>query len=58
MRRPFKRRDFGHLDIEILIDDPKAYTKPLTYTQPQELLADTELLEYICAENVKEIGVP
>jgi len=36
--------------------DPKAYAKPLTYTQPQRLLADTELLEYICAENAKEIG--
>jgi hypothetical protein len=35
-----------------------SYTRPLMYTQPQELLADTELLEYICAENVKEIGVP
>ncbi len=53
----FKRRDFGHMDIEVLIDDPKAYTKPLMYTQPQALLADTELLEYICAENLKEIGV-
>ena len=52
----FKRRDFGHMDIEVVINDPKAYVRPLTYTQPQLLLADTELLEYVCAENVKEIG--
>lgn len=52
----FRRRDFGHMDIEVVINDPKAYTRPLTYTQPQRLLADTELLEYICAENAKEIG--
>jgi hypothetical protein len=51
----FRRRDFGHMNIEVVIDDPKAYTRPLTYTQPQELLADTELLEYVCAENAKEI---
>lgn len=47
----FKRRDFGHMDIQIMIDDPKSYTKPLTYTQGQELLPDTELIEYICNEN-------
>jgi hypothetical protein len=52
----FKRRDVGHLDVEVLINDPKAYTKPLKYSQPQELLPDTELLEYICAENAKEVG--
>jgi hypothetical protein len=52
----FKRRDFGHMDIEVVINDPKAYARSLTYTQPQRLLADTELLEYVCAENAKEIG--
>ena len=51
----FRRTDFGHMDIEIVIDDPKAYKKPLRYTQPQNLLADTELLEYVC-ENAKEVG--
>lgn len=48
----FRRRDFGHMDIEIEINDPKAYTKPLKYVQPQMLMADTELIEYIC-ENAK-----
>ena len=52
----FKRRDVGHMDIEIVINDPKAYTKPLQYVQPQRLLPDTDLIEYICAENAKEIG--
>jgi hypothetical protein len=47
----FRRRDIGHMDIEITIDDPKAYTKPLTYTQSQRLLPDTDLIEYICNEN-------
>ena len=47
----FRRRDIGHLDIDITIDDPKAYTRPLTYTQRQRLLPDTDLIEYICNEN-------
>lgn len=50
------RRDVGHLDIEIVIDDPKAYTRPLKYVQPQVLQADTDLLEYICNENMKPVG--
>lgn len=51
----FRRRDAGHMDIEIVIDDPKAYTKPLRYVQPQRLLPDTDLIEYVCAENAKEV---
>ena len=52
----FRRRDFGHMDIEITIDDPKAYTKPIRYVQPQLLQPDTELIEYICNENAKPVG--
>lgn len=54
----FRRRDFGHMDIEIVIDDPKAYTKPLRYVQPQQLEPDTELIEYVCNENAKPVGPP
>lgn len=50
------RRDFGHMDIEIVIDDPKAYTKPLRYVQSQVLQPDTDLLEYVCTENMKPVG--
>ena len=39
----FRRRDVGHLDIEITIDDPKAYTKPLTCAQTQPLLPDIRI---------------
>jgi hypothetical protein len=52
----FVRRDFGHMDIEVVIDDPKAYTKPLRYTQRQDLQADTELLEFVCGENARSIS--
>jgi len=49
----FRRKDFGHMDVEITIDDPKAYTRPWTVTLPLVLVADSELLEYICNENNK-----
>jgi hypothetical protein len=47
----FRRKDFGHMDIEITIDDRGAYAKPWTVTLPLLFQADTELLEYICNEN-------
>jgi hypothetical protein len=52
----FRRRDFGHMDIDITIDDPKAYTKPIRYVQPQILEPETELIEYVCNENAKPVG--
>jgi len=48
------RRDFGHMEIRITIDDPKAYTKPWTVTEAFNLMPDTELLENIC-ENEKDV---
>jgi hypothetical protein len=47
----FTRRDFGHMNVVSTIDDPKAYKKPWSYTQPLSLLAETELLELVCNEN-------
>jgi hypothetical protein len=49
----FIRRNLGKMDIEVTIDDPKAYTKPWTSTQPLVLVPDGELIEYICDENNK-----
>ena len=49
----FHRRDFGHMDYEITIDDPKAYTRPWKVTIPFELFADNELMESVC-ENEKD----
>jgi len=51
-----RRLDFGHMEIQITIDDAKTYTRPLTFTQPQILLADTELLEHFCTENEKDVA--
>ena len=44
----FRRRDFGHMNIDVTIDDAKAYTKPWTVKLGLLLLPDTELLEGAC----------
>jgi hypothetical protein len=51
----FHRPDFGHLKIDVTIDDPKAYTRPWTVTEGMQLLADTDLLEFICNENNRDL---
>ena len=50
VRERIRRTDFGHLEIEVTVDDPKAYTKPWTVTLRQQFAADTELIDEICAE--------
>jgi hypothetical protein len=47
----YRRRDFGHLAIEVELHDPTLYAAPWTTTIQAELAADTELLEYVCNEN-------
>jgi len=49
----FERRDFGHMDVQITIDDPGAYTKLWSFTLRFELQSDTEILEDIC-ENERD----
>ena len=46
-----RRPDYGHLEIEVTVDDPKAYTKPWTVTLQQRLALNTELVDEICLEN-------
>ena len=50
----FHRRDFGHMDVAITIDDPKTFTRPFTYKYTDDLLPDTDLLESFCTENEKD----
>ena len=47
----FRRRDFGHLDVQVTIDDPKTYAKPWGVTIPWEFVPDTELLDWVCENN-------
>jgi len=47
----FRRPTYDHLQIDITLDDPKAYTKPWTVRIDQRLIVDQELIEFICNEN-------
>jgi hypothetical protein len=49
----FRRPNYGTLEIDVTIDDPKAYTKPWTVRVNQRITPENELLEFICLENQK-----
>jgi hypothetical protein len=49
----FRRPNFGSLEIEVTVDDPKAYTAPWTVKLNQYIALNTDLLEYFC-ENEKD----
>lgn len=51
VRERITRPEYGHLDIEVTVDDPKAYTKPWTVKLKQKIVVDTELVDEICLEN-------
>jgi hypothetical protein len=50
----YRRRDFGHMDVDMNFDDPTMYTKPFTIKVIYELLADSDLFESYCNENEKD----
>lgn len=50
----FRRPNYGTLEIELTIDDPKAYTAPWTVKFAEPLVLDSELLDYYCLENEKD----
>jgi hypothetical protein len=54
MTERFHRRDFGHLDLEVTVNDPKYYTRTFTVKLPFHLIPDSDVLEAICAENEKD----
>jgi hypothetical protein len=47
----FRRPNVGTLEIDVTIDDPKAYTRPWTVRVNQRLLPDAQLIEFVCLEN-------
>ena len=51
----FRRVNYGKLEIEVTVDDTKAYTRPWTIKLNQFLVLDMELLDYVCLENERDI---
>jgi len=54
----FRRPNFGTLEAEVTIDDPKAYTRPFTVKFTQRLMPDQELIEFICEDRDATHYVP
>ena len=53
-RERFRRPDFGHLEVTETLSDPAVASAPWTIDLSFELIADTEIIEYVCAENEKD----
>jgi hypothetical protein len=50
----FRRRDFGHLDVEMTFDDPELYSRVFTVRVQFELVADNDIFEMFCSQNEKD----
>jgi hypothetical protein len=55
VREQIRRPDFGHLEVQVTVDDPKAYTKPWTVTLIQRIVVDTDLIDEMCLENEQSL---
>ena len=49
------RKDLGHMEMQITVDDPTLYAKPFTYMQRFHMEPDTEVLEFVCLENERDL---
>jgi hypothetical protein len=47
----FRRLNYGTLEVEMMVDDPKTFTKPWSFKLNQRLMPDTDLIEFVCLEN-------
>jgi len=50
----FDRVDFGHMDLQVTFEDPTIYARPLIVPVKMQLVADDELIEFVCRENEKD----
>ena len=56
MTERFRRVNYGTMEIEITIDDSKAYTRPWTIKLIHKIVVDTDLIDYMCVENERDSG--
>jgi hypothetical protein len=50
----FRRPSFDSLEIEVTVDDPRAYTRPWSYTVHKAIVPDSEIMEFFCTENNRD----
>ena len=48
----YRRRDFGHMEVQVTADDLGALSKPWTLNMVWDLAPEQEILEYVCGENI------
>lgn len=51
----FRRVNYGNMEVEITVTDPKAYTAPWTVKLDYFAVINTDMLDYICLENEKDV---
>lgn len=51
----YRRPDYGHLFIDITVEDQKAYSRPWTVTEELRLDPEGDLIEYVCNENERDV---
>jgi hypothetical protein len=56
LRERWRRRDVGHLDVQMTIEDPQYYSRPIAFQYTSTLVPDDDLLEWVCTENEKDRG--
>lgn len=57
VKEEITRPDYGHIEIKVTVDDPKAYTRPWTVTLKQRIVVDAELIDEICLENEQFVNL-
>jgi hypothetical protein len=50
----FHRRDFGHLDMQVTVEDPNTLTMPVTIKFTELLIPNSDVLENFCAEGERD----
>jgi hypothetical protein len=50
----YHRRDAGHMDLEVSVDDSTYYTRPFGFKTTLTLIPDSDVLEYVCTENERD----
>ena len=47
----FRRVNYGRMEVQVTVNDPKAYTSPWTVTLNEYIAINPELLDFVCLEN-------
>src|SRR5262249_32068918 len=52
----FRRRDLGHLDVQITFEDPGTFSKPWKIRNSWDLAPSEDVYEYVCNENNRDLS--